>query len=61
MLFLAQDWNYLVGGCMELTLEVSEGKWPPDASLPKLWADNHAALVALPLTAALGGLRCFCV
>lgn len=43
--------------CMELTLELSQDKHPAEASLQQLWADNQAALVALPLAAALGGLR----
>ena len=42
---------------MELTLELSQQKWPPEADLAQLWADNQPALVALPLAAALGGLR----
>ncbi|XP_015886375.3 carboxypeptidase SOL1 isoform X2 [Ziziphus jujuba] len=24
-----QDWNYIHGGCFELTLEISDNKWPP--------------------------------
>ncbi|GJW86638.1 carboxypeptidase SOL1 [Tanacetum coccineum] len=24
-----QDWNYIYGGCFELTLEISDNKWPP--------------------------------
>jgi carboxypeptidase D len=24
-----QDWNYLHGECLELTLEINEEKWPP--------------------------------
>jgi hypothetical protein len=24
-----QDWNYLHGNCMELTLEMNDQKWPP--------------------------------
>lgn len=23
-----QDWNYIYGGCFELTLEISDTKWP---------------------------------
>lgn len=23
-----QDWNYIHGGCFELTLEISDNKWP---------------------------------
>ena len=24
-----QDWNYIHAGCFELTLEISDDKWPP--------------------------------
>ncbi|KAL6211323.1 hypothetical protein ACLB2K_016550 [Fragaria x ananassa] len=24
-----QDWKYIYGGCLELTLEISDNKWPP--------------------------------
>jgi hypothetical protein len=53
----AQDWNYLAGECMELTLELSAAKAPPAAELPQLFADNLAPLLAYPLAAAFGGLR----
>ncbi len=53
----AQDWNYLAGECMELTLELSGAKWPPATELPQLFADNLAPLLAYPLAAAFGGLR----
>lgn len=23
-----QDWNYIHGGCFELTMEISDNKWP---------------------------------
>ena len=52
-----QDWSYVGLSCMELTLELSENKWPPESQLPALWADNQPALLALPLMALLGGLR----
>lgn len=53
-----QDWSYVAMSCMELTLELSEQKWPPESQLPALWADNKPALLALPLMALFGGLRC---
>lgn len=52
-----QDWNYVVGGAMSITLELSEEKWRPEADLPALWHDNKDALPALALAAALGGAR----
>jgi hypothetical protein len=42
---------------MELTLELSEKKWPAPAKLRGIWEDNLAALLRLPLVAALGGAR----
>ncbi|RZC31872.1 carboxypeptidase D, partial [Asbolus verrucosus] len=40
-----QDWNYLVGGCMELTLEIGCYKYPYGRDLPKYWMDNREALL----------------
>lgn len=44
-----QDWNYVAGGCMELTLELSPQKWPMPEELPGLWLDNMRALLNWPL------------
>jgi carboxypeptidase D len=52
-----QDWNYLAGSCMDITLELNEIKYPAPSQLPKIWNENKKALIALPLTAALGGIR----
>eukprot|EP00882_Tetradesmus_deserticola_P027297 GHRQ01030187.1.p1 GENE.GHRQ01030187.1~~GHRQ01030187.1.p1 ORF type:complete len:132 (+),score=29.75 GHRQ01030187.1:257-652(+) len=52
-----QDWDYLAASCMELTLELNNQKYPPANQLKKIWNENKDALVALPLTAALGGIR----
>lgn len=41
-----QDWNYLVAGCMELTIEIGCFKFPYAADLPKYWLDNRDALIA---------------
>ncbi len=45
----------MVGKCLELTLELSDNKWPPELGLATLWEDNRPALLAFPITAALGG------
>jgi hypothetical protein len=29
-----QDWNYIHGGCFELTLEISDTKWPKADEVP---------------------------
>ncbi|XP_060532890.1 carboxypeptidase D [Cylas formicarius] len=41
-----QDWNYLVAGCMELTLEIGCYKYPYAKDLPRYWLDNRDALLA---------------
>lgn len=50
-----QDWNYIVAGCFELTLELSPQKWPPEGTLPTLWSENREALIKLPILTSLGG------
>lgn len=51
-----QDWNYIAAKCMEITLELSNTKYPSANKLHQLWVDNKDALLALPLASALGGL-----
>lgn len=41
-----QDWNYLVAGCMELTLEIGCYKYPFERELPNYWLDNREALIS---------------
>jgi len=41
-----QDWNYFEHDCMEITMEVSNIKWPPDSTLPQFWLDNKESLLA---------------
>lgn len=41
-----QDWNYLVAGCFEVTLEIGCYKYPYAKELPKYWLDNKEALIA---------------
>uniref|UniRef100_A0A7G3A8P8 Putative carboxypeptidase d n=1 Tax=Lutzomyia longipalpis TaxID=7200 RepID=A0A7G3A8P8_LUTLO len=40
-----QDWSYLKGGAMELTLEVSCKKFPPSGEIEKFWEQNREALI----------------
>lgn len=40
-----QDWNYLVAGIFELTLELGCTKFPFAKELPSFWNDNREALV----------------
>ncbi|KAJ7006372.1 hypothetical protein NC653_005657 [Populus alba x Populus x berolinensis] len=40
-----QDWNYIHAGCFELTLEISDNKWPNASELPTLWEYNKMSLI----------------
>ncbi|KAL2601750.1 hypothetical protein AAZV13_10G184200 [Glycine max] len=42
-----QDWNYIHAGCFELTLEISDNKWPNAAELPFLWRYNKMSMLNL--------------
>ncbi|KAK9270197.1 hypothetical protein L1049_025773 [Liquidambar formosana] len=42
-----QDWNYIHGGCFELTLEISDNKWPNANELPTLWEFNKMSMLNL--------------
>lgn len=52
-----QDWNYVAAGCFEITLELSDNKWPVAATLSDLWHDNMDAFLAYALVTSLGGAR----
>jgi len=41
-----QDWNYRYAGCAEMTIELSDVKWPDDSTLPGFWSDNEEAMLA---------------
>lgn len=40
-----QDWNYLQGEAMELTIEISERKTPPASELPKIYEQNKQSIL----------------
>lgn len=40
-----QDWNYLVAGDMEITLELGCFKYPSPETIPKYWMENREALL----------------
>lgn len=42
---------------MEITLEVSQDKWPSTQVLQGLWKENLPALVSVPPVAVFAGLR----
>ena len=50
-----QDWEYINTGCMFITVEANEAKWPPADRLPQLAAAHRPATLAL-LRQALGGV-----
>ncbi|XP_043077104.1 carboxypeptidase D isoform X2 [Puntigrus tetrazona] len=41
-----QDFNYLKGGCLEITMELSCCKYPPSSQLKTEWNNNREALLA---------------
>ncbi|KAJ8373499.1 hypothetical protein SKAU_G00040790 [Synaphobranchus kaupii] len=49
-----QDYNYVWGQCLEITLELSCCKYPPESDLPGLWAANKPALLAYMQQVHLG-------
>ncbi|HPK00581.1 MAG TPA: M14 family zinc carboxypeptidase [Candidatus Hydrogenedentes bacterium] len=40
-----QDWNYRYMACNEVTIELSNTKWPPAGALPAFWDDNREAML----------------
>lgn len=42
-----QDWNYIHGKCMDLTLEISENKWPLATELEDIWEKNRLSMLLL--------------
>ncbi|KAL1561503.1 suppressor of los1-1 [Salvia divinorum] len=42
-----QDWNYIHSGCFELTLEISDDKWPDASELPTIWDHNRMSMLNL--------------
>ncbi len=40
-----QDWNYRYAGCIEMTIELSDTKWPSASALPALWDDNRESML----------------
>ena len=41
-----QDWNYVWLGDNEVTIEVSNSKWPSYSRIPELWEDNRISMLA---------------
>ncbi|KAG9342631.1 hypothetical protein JZ751_016068, partial [Albula glossodonta] len=49
-----QDYNYVWSQCLEITLELSCCKYPPESDLPGLWRANKPALLAYMQQVHLG-------
>jgi murein tripeptide amidase MpaA len=41
-----QDWNYVWMECNEVTIELSDNKWPNASLLPSLWEDNRESMLS---------------
>ncbi|MCP4544893.1 MAG: T9SS type A sorting domain-containing protein [bacterium] len=39
-----QDWSYYVTGCIDVTLELNDVKWPDASRIDPLWEDNRESL-----------------
>jgi hypothetical protein len=49
-----QDWSYARTGCIDLTIEVSNTKWPAATTLPNYWEDNRQSLLHFVRAARYG-------
>nr|GMC55191.1 carboxypeptidase SOL1 [Ipomoea batatas] len=52
-----QDWNYIHAGCFELTLEISDNKWPNATELPTLWEYNKMSMLHLVASVVKAGIH----
>ncbi|XP_076925436.1 carboxypeptidase SOL1-like [Bidens hawaiensis] len=52
-----QDWNYIYGGCFELTLEISDNKWPPANELHTIWQYNKKSMLHLVASLVKSGVH----
>ncbi|MBE0565188.1 MAG: immune inhibitor A [Krumholzibacteria bacterium] len=49
-----QDWTYHVTGCINVTVELSNQKWPAASALDGYWEDNRESLLAYIAAARYG-------
>lgn len=49
-----QDWSYYVTDCIDVTMEVSNIKWPSESTLDGFWADNLESLMHYTKAARYG-------
>ncbi|MFH0944763.1 MAG: M14 family zinc carboxypeptidase [Planctomycetota bacterium] len=51
-----QDWNYVWQGCVDLTIELDDNKWPSYSTINGHWNDNRPAMLAY-MEKSLTGVR----
>jgi hypothetical protein len=49
-----QDWSYAITGCIDVTVEVSDSKWPDASTLDGFWDDNRESLMHFVKSARYG-------
>ncbi|XP_023728257.1 carboxypeptidase SOL1 [Lactuca sativa] len=52
-----QDWNYIFADCFELTLEISDNKWPPANELRMIWQHNKRSMLHLVASIVKSGVH----
>ncbi|KAL2894428.1 Carboxypeptidase SOL1 [Bienertia sinuspersici] len=52
-----QDWNYIHAGCLELTLEISDNKWPNASELSTIWDYNKMSMLNLVAATVKSGVH----
>ncbi|CAH9105063.1 unnamed protein product [Cuscuta epithymum] len=52
-----QDWSYIYAGCFELTLEISDDKWPNATELPTIWEYNKMSMLHLVASVVKSGIH----
>ncbi|KAH9569375.1 hypothetical protein CY35_03G130100 [Sphagnum magellanicum] len=52
-----QDWNYLHGECLELTLEINEEKWPPASQISRIWNQHQLSILELVASTIKSGVH----
>eukprot|EP00249_Psilotum_nudum_P024692 c29265_g2_i5 orf=101-1795(-) len=52
-----QDWNYINGECLELTLEISNRKIPPPIEVLKIWEENRLSMLQLISSVVKSGVH----
>ncbi|KAL3504584.1 hypothetical protein ACH5RR_034425 [Cinchona calisaya] len=52
-----QDWNYIHAGCFELTLEISDDKWPSASEIPVVWEFNKLSMLNLVASVIKTGIH----